>query len=183
MFSFFSSIYNSFFNSVNNIAPNLWLGDADSGINLNFLKTHKIDIIVNCTPYMPFITEKISKNELNSILPITFIRIPVYDSLLERDFILMEQYLQIITPFLYKQYTNGKRILIHCHAGKQRSAIVMASLLYILYSNSNKLHIDKTPKHLSNHIFNHIISKRYQAFTFGLRINFLPSFNRYHHII
>ena len=67
--------------SVNEIIPGLWLGNSKAALDINFLKQNKIDLIINCTPNIPFISNNIN---------IETYRIPVNDSLLERDFILME---------------------------------------------------------------------------------------------
>ena len=46
----------------------------------------------------------------------------------------MQDYFKIIIPLLLKKYITEKRnILIHCQAGKQRSAILTAVLLKILH--------------------------------------------------
>jgi hypothetical protein len=58
--------------------------------------------------------------------------------------------------------------------GRQRSQIVMAAFLYKYreYFPENKF---KTKED----VFNYILSKRPQAFSYGFRVNFLPSFNKY----
>lgn len=172
-----NAIYHTLFSNANQIRPGLWLGNCFSAVNKDFLKKNNIDIVVNCTPDQPFLAETLVLH------PITFIRIPVYDSLLEKDLILMEQYLKLIVPYLYNQHTqHHKNILVHCHAGKQRSAIVVATLLYFFLTQRQDTFIDI--KHLTQPqihaaLFNYIIKKRPQAFTYGFRINFLKSFQRF----
>jgi len=180
-------VYNTLFVNANAILPNLWLGNLKSAHDSRFLEENEIDIVINCTAEYPFVEAGNKKyyfdssnstivsydnNDNNKV--ITAVRIPVYDSKLEKDIILMEQYLKIIIPFIYREYViNKKKILIHCYAGKQRSAIVVAAFLYMYKGLS--------PKTIDNYhdVFQYITHKRPQAFTYGLRINFLKTFLRF----
>lgn len=164
-----NDLINSILPNVSEIIPRVWLGDIDSAMNYNFLSTSQIDIIVNCTPNKPFNIEwKCEK-----------IRIPVYDSLLEKDFILMEEYFGFVLPYLTSSYLHGKKILIHCHKGKQRSAILLSALLYILTLSNNIQIIECNKKDIPSQIFLYIRKKRPQVFIFGFRINFIKTFTRY----
>lgn len=181
--SILSKIYRYFLPSCHMIIPGLWLGDVDAAHNLSFLNNENIDIVVNCTPDHPFASDVLGKDAVSGI---TFIRIPVYDSLLERDFILMEQYMEIILPYLVQQYTcQKKNIFIHCYAGKQRSGILVAALLYVLVSGRyippQTIGIKKLPstrKALTDKVFAFLLSRRPQVFTFGFKINFIKSFEK-----
>ena len=180
-YKLFNAIYNTLYCNVNEIVPRIWLGNYIAALDQNFLQNSKIDVVVNCTPNMLF----------SSLDNIEYIRIPVYDSLLEKDILLMEEYLKVLIPRLSHYYANGKTILIHCYAGKQRSAIVVAALLYYLQNikhiqilnprdsrDSQTRHIQLTPQD----IFNYILDKRPQAFMYGFRINFFKTFNRFFNI-
>lgn len=169
--------------SVNEIIPGLWLGNYKAALDIDFLKQNKIDFIINCTPDIPFISNTRALN-------IETYRIPVNDSLLERDFILMEKYFKIAIPMLLQKYTiENKKILIHCHMGKQRSGILIAALLKVLIDN-NYISLPEIPT-LPNvsvrqdnqkqfeYICKYLLSKRYQVFTYGLRINFEPTYKRF----
>jgi protein tyrosine/serine phosphatase len=170
--------------NVTEIIPGLWLGNHQSAIDIDFLKKNDINFILNCTPNTPFFNEIHSKKSLSHLQNIDTYRIPVNDSLLERDFILMEKYLKIILPILVKKYTRDKKhILIHCQAGKQRSAIVVAALLKHLL-DKNYISIDSIPKNISKEqqyklIYDYLLSKRPQVFTYGLRINFDSTYKRF----
>lgn len=176
-------IYKYFLPSSNMIIPGLWLGDIDCALDTTFLKINKIDVIVNCTPDKPFAKDSDEKQLSN----ITLVRLPVYDSLLERDFILMEQYIALTIPYLIQQFiVNRKNVLIHCYAGKQRSGILVVALLYTLllhnYIPIQTIGLKKHPssRHaLADKVFAFVLSRRPQVFTFGFRINFIQSFQRY----
>jgi protein tyrosine/serine phosphatase len=172
--------------SVDEIIPGVWLGNYKSAIDVNFLKQNKIKFILNCTPNFPFYNEIHNKQDLKGLHKIDKYRIPVNDSLMQRDFILMEQYFKIVIPLLVKKYTQKKNILIHCHAGKQRSAIVVAALLKVLLDN-NIIDIENIAKNTSqqqqfNNIYEYILKRRSQVFTYGLRINFEQSYKNFFNI-
>jgi hypothetical protein len=167
----------NFYNDADEIIPNIYLGNHNSALNLNFLKKNDINVIINCTKDKSFITDDVDiRSEMY--------RIPVNDSLLECDFIIMQEQFKNIVPLLLRKYTiEKKNILVHCHMGKQRSAIVVAALLKVLLDN-NYLSLDEIPKNITpkkqfSYICNYIVKKRPQAFTFGYRINFKPSYFRF----
>lgn len=198
LYEFTSSFLNTK-TSVDKILPNLWLGNYKAAHDINFLIDNKIDIIVNCTTNIPFIHEIIDKklkkqkyNNINSvdlcsIYNIEQFRIPVNDSLLERDFIIMENYFKIVIPLLLRKYTiENKNILIQCHAGKQRSTIVTAALIKVLLDHKyvELSEIPQTDCQLTQfqNICNYIRTKRPQVFTYGFRINFESSYKNYFNI-
>lgn len=159
--------------SVNEIIPDLWLGNYKTALDVEFLKQANINVIINCTPHIPFADEKILRD-----LGIEIHRIPVNDSLLEKDIILMEEYFKTIIPLLLQRYTvENKKILVHCHAGKQRSAIVVAALLKVL-DDKHLININKTSDQYTS-IYNYLLEKRPQVFTYGLRVNFEKSYKRF----
>jgi protein-tyrosine phosphatase len=179
MFQYLFDLVMNLYNDADEIIPNLWLGNHRSALNIEFLKKNNINLIINCTQNKSFINAEINK-EMN----IETYRIPVNDSLLEKDFLLMQKYFQIIIPLLLRKYTiEKKNILVHCHMGKQRSAIVVAGLLKVLL-DYKYIDLDKVPnivdeKKQFDYICNYIVIKRPQAFTFGYRINFKKTFYRY----
>lgn len=156
------------------IIPRLYLSDYHKAISDNFINDKNITVIVNCTPYLSF-------PECNN--DCIKIRIPVYDSLLEKDFILMEDYLNIVIPILTELYNNNHTILIYCKASKQRSAIVTASLLKNLIDNEyiqlNGVISKENTKKQFYSIVDYMLSLRPYVFTYGFRINFKKSFFRY----
>ncbi len=154
----------------------IWVGNYITGNNIDFIKNNNIKLVINCTENLPWIDQ--SNISLDNLLYIRknvkFERIPVLDSLKERDMIIMYKYLDNILLKIFNSYLKGENILIYCHMGRQRSQIVMASFLY-KYKEYFK---DKNFK-TKEDVFNYILEKRPQAFSYGLRINFLPSFKKY----
>lgn len=185
---FFNYIYYTFFSNETLIIPHLWLGNANTASNKEFVLDNKIEIIVNCTPDIPFLTDILPIEDFITFPAVSNIRIPVYDSHLEKDIILMEQYLKLVVPILVQSLLNGENILIHCFAGKQRSGIVVAAILYavvinpktsnIIYKYVPELEECYTQRDRVNAIFNYILSKRSQTFNYGFRANFIKSFKR-----
>jgi protein-tyrosine phosphatase len=153
------------FANVNKIFPNLWIGNRKVINDSTFFKQNKVDLIVNCTPDLPF-------PDIDS--SICTLRIPVYDSRLEKDYILMESYFRLYIPLLSNTIKNNKTILVYCKAGKQRSCIVAAAILFhLFYTDCNNKQL------FANCIFEYIQHKRIQAFNFGFQKNFHVSFCRY----
>lgn len=169
--------------NANEILPRLWLGNYHSAHDPEFIRTNNINMIINCTKTIPFIQEIQSNFGL-----IETYRIPVNDSLLQEDFILMEKYFRVVIPLLLRKWTiEKKNILIHCHAGKQRSAIVAAALLKVLLDN-NYINLTEIPKGIDGnkqfeYICNYLLLKRPNVFTYGFRINFQSSFKHYFNLI
>lgn len=160
----------------------LWLGDYKSALNPQFLKDENISVIINCSVDLPYVYDILDpiKHELNSLE--TF-RIPVYDSLLEHDIYLMEKYFNKVLPFILKKLLKDKKnVLIHCRAGAQRSAVVVAAILFILVDN-NILQINisnyEDRNELMKKVITYILERRPRAFSYGFRVNFKKSLERF----
>lgn len=122
--SLFSLNYHKFkrfiMGSQNEIIENLWLGDSLSSLDNNFLQNKNIKMILNCTKDLPFTDLDIKK-----------IRIPIEDNRSnESNEILLEKFNEYY-DLIDNNLNNG--ILIHCYAGCQRSATLVA--LYLMRKN------------------------------------------------
>ena len=100
----------------NEILSGLWLGNIVDAGNRSFINS--LDIVINCSKDINFL----SKNTKN-------IRIPVDDNLEEVEIKNLLKFLPKITGFIHSALKKNKNILVHCHAGKQRSASVVAAYL------------------------------------------------------
>ena len=109
--------------SVAEILPNLWLGNILASRNSKFFIDNNINVVVNCSKDIVFS----SKNTKNY-------RITVDDNLKEKEISIFFEYLEKIIPIIHNHLINNDIILIHCYAGKQRSASIISAYL-MKYSN------------------------------------------------
>lgn len=100
------------------IIPNLYISDKQHVPIFN----SDYDLIVNCTPDIPF-----------PIFCNSTIRIPVYDhpSHAKKMYSLIKQ--TYVLESMHKHLHAGKTVLVHCHAGIQRSCAVVACYLVKYY--------------------------------------------------
>lgn len=176
---------NSLFENVNMIIPenskssSLWLGNYKSALDPLFLKDNNISVIINCSADLPYIYDILDPGN-HGLNKLETFRIPVYDSLLDHDIYIMEQYYHTVLPFILKKLlTERKNVLVHCHAGAQRSASVIAAVLFVLIDNEI-MTFDKLPNRpdkskLMKKIIAYILEKRTRAFSYGFRVNFKKS--------
>jgi hypothetical protein len=102
----------------NEILPGLWLGNRHASMDEDFIRAHRIQVVFNCTKDLPF----------SPAIPIQY-RVPVHDNLEEEEIANMERWSKEIVICLMREYKSGKAILVHCMAGMQRSAAVVAMML------------------------------------------------------
>lgn len=108
----------------NLIIPGLWLGNMEAAKSKEFMKKNNIKLIINCSNDIPNFYE----NNIQTI------RIPVDDSLKDKDFVIMSKYIPSIIEIIYRNIYSGNNVLVHCYAGMQRSAcVVSAFLMYYLH--------------------------------------------------
>tara|TARA_B100000131_G_C17956627_1_gene548685 strand:+ start:436 stop:879 length:444 start_codon:yes stop_codon:yes gene_type:complete len=104
--------------SVKEIIPGLWLSDKNISLNKQFFKDNQIDIVINCSKDLQFIDLDIEK-----------VRLKIHDNLQDDEIINMYHNLDYITKYIYNNLLLCKNILVHCYAGKQRSATVIIAYL------------------------------------------------------
>ena len=101
------------------ILPNLWLGSIKSSQNKEWIENH-IDIVMNCTKDIDFISEKTHN-----------LRFAVDDNLEREEIVRLYSYLENASKIIDTQLRQGKRILVHCMAGKKRSATIICAYIMI----------------------------------------------------
>jgi len=104
-------------NDADLILPGLWLGNKISSMDDNFLRNNNIQCVFNCTKDLPF----------HSSVKRRY-RVPVDDNLEAEEIRNLELWSYEIVYKLTKEHKQGP-VLVHCYAGMQRSAAVVAMYL------------------------------------------------------
>jgi len=124
-------------NIADEIIPGLWLGNINASQSKEFLIQNGIKATFNCTKNIPF-HEVVKKRY----------RIPVDDNLEEEEIRNMELWSFESVYKLRVEHKNGP-VLVHCHAGMQRSACVVAMYLIAIknlkYEDAIKYIREKRP--------------------------------------
>lgn len=102
----------------NEVLPRLWLGNAQSSMDPQFIQQNRIQVVFNCTKNHPF----------SHLIPIQY-RVPVDDNLQEDEIRNMDLWASEIAYRILYEYRQGRTILVHCAAGMQRSAASIAFFL------------------------------------------------------
>jgi hypothetical protein len=105
------------------ILPGLWLGNKGASQDTQWLRANQIGAVFNCTKDIPF---------KQGVVPHMY-RIPVDDNLEPDEIRNLGGWAWEICLKLNRERTQGNRILVHCFAGMQRSAAVVAMLLVANY--------------------------------------------------
>jgi protein-tyrosine phosphatase len=103
------------------VLPGLWLGNRAAALDDAWLTEKKIKTVFNATkdtPYSPVVTERH--------------RIPVDDNLEPTEIANMRRWAPEAVLKIIRAYKNGDPVLVHCHAGMQRSAALVAMTLIAL---------------------------------------------------
>jgi protein-tyrosine phosphatase len=100
------------------IVPGIWLGNKRASENEKWLKAKNITVVFNATKDIPFSTS-IKKQY----------RIPVDDNLQPEEIRNMTLWSHEAVYKVMFEHNRDQNILIHCAAGMQRSAAIMAMYL------------------------------------------------------
>jgi protein tyrosine/serine phosphatase len=106
------------------ILPSIWLGNYVAATDTVWLKQQGITCIFNCTKDIPFHTAAYWVTQRY--------RLPVDDNLAASEIDNMCAWAAEAVAKVYQEWRAGHRILIHCYAGRQRSAALVAMLLILL---------------------------------------------------
>jgi predicted protein tyrosine phosphatase len=108
------------------IIPRLWLGNKRAAVNMEWLQTNNINVVMNCSKDLPF------ADDTDVVRRRTY-RIPIDDSLRDVDINYLTTASEEVALTLLREYKSGSRILVHCAAGMQRSAASVAIFLMTLF--------------------------------------------------
>ena len=161
------------------IIPNLFLSSVEGSTDFEQIKNKDISVIVNCTKDLD------NKFELNLLKPIEeapveiqkylidnsyyikYYRIPVDDNGEPKEVDNFYYYAKDLVDKIVLEYQQGKKILVHCLAGNQRSASFVCVFL---------MHLKKL---CLNDAIQLVIKKKANVFFFGSRINFKDALDRF----
>ena len=126
-------------NDADIIINNLWLGNYHSSVNKDFLIKNNIKLVINCSRNLDFLD-----------IPETYkFRIDVHDDLSERTNMIIYKNLNYVINLINKYLSKNQGVLVHCRAGMQRSATVIAGYLMKI----NKLNKEKLIKLIKSNRF------------------------------
>jgi protein-tyrosine phosphatase len=108
----------------NEIIPGIWIGNRRAAADGEWLNTNKILAVFNCTKDLPF--HPTVRHQY---------RIPVDDNLEPVEIKHMELWAPEIAVKILREHRQGP-VLIHCHAGMQRSTAACSFFLMALTGKS-----------------------------------------------
>lgn len=103
------------------IIPGVWISRWQPAHNADWLRKHKIKAVFNCTKNIEF----------HPTVPYQY-RIPVDDNLQPAEINNMTAWAPEIAYKILREFNAGHPLLIHCHAGMQRSTTACAFFLMVL---------------------------------------------------
>lgn len=102
------------------IVPNLFIGSEGDSANPSFFQKHNIRLVVNASKNIPF----------RAPAEVRTYRVPVDDHPDENG--VMLSHLPVVVLTMDEILSYGQGVLVHCRAGMQRSAAVVAA--YLMWS-------------------------------------------------
>jgi Dual specificity phosphatase, catalytic domain len=148
--------HNEFVVSVTEVIPGLWLGNQAASQSEKFVRSNRIGLIINATKHIPC--------RFRGRGPM-YVRVPVNDHGFvgpDQNVEIMKKYLPELMRLIIRARRRGIPILVHCHAGAQRSAIIVAA--YLLYRG----HVGSVSEAVEK-----LVKARPIAFFGGKSVNFL----------
>jgi protein-tyrosine phosphatase len=140
------------------VVPNLWIGNYQDTAIPSFIKG--FDVIINCTKNLPFPLEELCCPGVKQV------RLSVEDNLQPAELDALYRYLDKVTQLIHANLMYGRRVLVHCFAGKQRSASVIVAYMMRYF----RMNLENASRALQ--------SKR--ACVFEPLCNFRPTLEKFH---
>lgn len=153
--------------NISEVVPGLYIGDASIAGNTTFLDTIGIDCIINCT------------KDVQTFPPRCYMRINVDDRAHDsKESNYMTSHLPIAVDFIHSSIKSKHPVLVHCAAGKQRSAAVVVAYLRKYYAEQLQT-IGEVPERLGKPLLDaaieYLVLCRPIVFQFGRNVNFAQS--------
>jgi len=145
------------------VFADIYIGNYRSASSSRFLAQRGIGGIVNCTANIP--------NHFSCEQDLQYLRVPVHDNIAQRDVNKLLGYFPVACEFIHKvRVLEGKPVLIHCQAGKQRSAAVVAAFLI------------KYHGYRPHDAVQFLLRKKPNVFHHGQHVNFAAALNSWYHL-
>jgi protein-tyrosine phosphatase len=103
----------------NKIITNLYIGNHESPTDKEFLKNNNIKLIINCTKNFKYNLED----------TINIVRLDITDFNSPENNIIVALKINDILEIINIYINSNEGVLVHCHMGQQRSAMVVACYL------------------------------------------------------
>lgn len=146
------------------VLDGIYIGNHRSASSRSFLATTGTAGVVNCTANIP--------NHFAFDESLQYLRVPVHDNLANRDVNKLLTYFPVACEFIHKvRVIEGKPVLVHCQAGKQRSAAVVAAFLI------------KHHGYKPYDAVQFLLRKKPNVFHNGRSVNFAVALNRWFHCL
>jgi protein-tyrosine phosphatase len=115
--------------TMNEIFPNLYIGNQEASATYG----SQFDMVVNCTPDVPFAQRRISDPDAA-----VTVRIAINDHPSQNPLMLEAMNKGGVLERMHDVLQRGRKVLVHCHAGMQRSCAVVAFYMMKYYDVSLK---------------------------------------------
>lgn len=150
--------------------PNLWIGDRDDSLDKKWFQEKKVTAVFNCTPDLLF--------RPNAGVTLQY-RLSLHDD--PDDIPVMTRRLPAAVRKLAAARAAGHNVLVHCRAGQQRSACLVAAYILYVMMEAKQYWISV------NDVVHFIRRYRKQAFSVEdpskLQVNFRKSLVAYHKLL
>jgi protein-tyrosine phosphatase len=100
------------------ILPRLWIGDMVDAGNMTLINDLNITTVINCTPDVPFVNAYLNN-----------MRLVVNDNGAPDQIKLLYENMNRFADKIHLALSNNGTVLVHCHAGRQRSCAIVAGYL------------------------------------------------------
>lgn len=107
--------------NVKHVCDGVYLSGCEASVNARFLELTDIMMVINCSNDQPFVSPRNPNTE--------YYKIPIEDNLKVREVRKMKHVLPPVVNWIERAVAQDKRVLVHCHAGRQRSATIVAAYL------------------------------------------------------